>query len=119
MFVRRLANMRPARSTARDRTPRKSRVWRFVFITFGSGALAALIAIAIAGAPTVLSVAFPADSPPQIDASVLFPPAQPVHKVVNVYDPPPRQAPAPRPVAPTSRPVTPSPSPEPTEPGDN
>ena len=120
MFVRRIATLRPARSTSRERKPRKSRAWRFIFITFGSGALAALIAIAIAGIPTVLSVAFPGDTPPQIDASALFPPAKAVHKVVDVYDPPPKPAPRPKPVAPapTSKPVTPSPSARPTPPDD-
>ncbi|MGZ6299633.1 MAG: hypothetical protein ACXWMN_03955 [Candidatus Limnocylindria bacterium] len=80
-----------------------------------------MIAIAIAGIPTVLSVAFPGDTPPQIDASVIFPPAQPVHKVVDVYDPPPKQAQQPRPGAagPTSKPVKPSPSPRPTDPPDD
>jgi hypothetical protein len=121
MFVRRLATLRPARSTARDRKPRKSRAWRFIFITLGSGALAALIAIGIAGIPTVLSVAFPGDTPPQIDASAIFPPAQPVHKVVDVYDPPPRQAPRPSSVAPsrTSTPARPSPSARPSHPPDD
>lgn len=123
MFVRRIATMRQARSTTRDRKPRKNRAWRSIFITFGSGALAALIAIVIAGVPTVLSMVFPGDPPPQIDASALFPPSQAVHKVVDVYDPPPKQAPPPRPVAasptPTSKPVTPTPSARPTHPPDD
>lgn len=102
MIARRLANLRPARSTARDRKPRKNRAWRFIFITFGSGALAALIAIVIAGMPTLLSLVFPSTTS-RIDSSVLFPPAQVVHKVVTVYDPPPSPTPAPSP-RPTARP---------------
>ena len=123
MFVRNLAALRPAKSTSRDRKPQKNRAWRFIFITFGSGALAAFVAIVIAGVPTVLSLVFPGEPPPQIDASALFPPAQAVHKVVDVYDPPPRQAPQPRPAAasptPTATPVTPTPSARPTHPPDD
>jgi len=121
MFIRRLGSVRPARPATRGRKPGQNRAWRFILTTLGSGALAAMIAIAIAGIPTVLSLAFPSDPPPQIDASALFPPAPVVHKVVNVYDPPPPQwlAPRPRPVTPTSRPVTESPRPEPSEPPDD
>ncbi len=123
MFVRHLAALRPARSTSRDRKPQKNRAWRFIFITLGSGALAAFISIVIAGVPTVLSLVFPAATPPQIEASALFPPAQAVHRVVDVYDPAPKQAPRPRQAAasptPTSKPVTPTPSARPTHPPDD
>ncbi len=123
MIVRRLAALRPPRSTSRGRTPRKNRAWRFILITFGSGALAVVIAVAIAGVPTVLSLVIPVETPPQISASALFPPVPAVHKVVDVYDPPPKQAPLPRPVTPTAKPVSPTPSPahspRPTPPPDD
>ncbi len=125
MISRRLAALRPARSTARDRTPRKNRTWRFILFTFGSGLLAAVIAVVIAGVPTVLSLVIPVAAPPQINASALFPPVPAVHKTVDVYDPPPprRAVTPPRPVAPTSPPERESPSPNhsprPTPPPDD
>jgi hypothetical protein len=124
MISRRLAALRPARSTARDRTPRKNRTWRFILFTFGSGLLAAVIAVVIAGVPTVLSLVIPVAAPPQINASALFPPVPAVHKTVDVYDPPPKRVVTPpRPVAPTSPPERESPSPthspRPTPPPDD
>ena len=97
----RFATRRTAKSTARDRQPRENRVVRFLVITIGSGALAALIAILIAGIPTVLSHVLPPSSASRIDASALFPAAPIVHKTVDVYDPPPAASV----VAPTSNPT--------------
>jgi hypothetical protein len=118
MIVRRLVASRSAKAVSRERKPSKNRVGRFIVFTLGSGALAALLAIVIAGIPTVLGVVFPAGSP-EIQASALFPPVQPVHKVVDVYDPP-KQAPRPNPapVAPKPEPVEASPTAEPSEPPD-
>lgn len=120
MMIRRLAIGRSIKAAPRDRKPRKNRAARFLVLTLGSGVLAALLAIVIAGIPTVLGLVFPTGPTPQIQASAIFPPVQPVHKVINVYDPP---KPAPRPVsnppAPAPSPTRPSPSPRPTEPGDD
>lgn len=101
MMIRRLAIGRSMRTAPRDRKPRKNRLVRFLFLTFGSGALAALLAIAIAGVPTVLGLVFPTGPQPKIQASALFPPVPPVHRVIDVYDPP-KQAPAPNPRPPDS-----------------
>ncbi|HEY1419811.1 MAG TPA: hypothetical protein VGG90_03785 [Candidatus Dormibacteraeota bacterium] len=96
---------------------------RFIVLTLGSGAIAALLAIVIAGLPTVLAVIFPSPAPTQILASALFPAVGPVHKTVDVYDPPKA---APRPAPPAAAPVRPtaqpSHQPEPgqsPEPGDH
>lgn len=123
MIIGRLAIGRSMKAAPRDRKPRKNRAVRFLVLTFGSGTLAALLAIAMAGIPTVLGVVFPTGTQPEIKASALFPPVPPVHKVIDVYDPP---KPAPRPAPPAAAPVRPTaePSqlPEPSqspEPGDN
>jgi hypothetical protein len=120
MMIRRIAIGRSMKTAPRERKPRKNRAARFLFLTLGSGALAALLAIAIAGIPTVLGLVFPTDPTPRIQASALFPPVQPIHKVIDVYDPP-KQAPRPLPKPPVAAPspVRSSPTAEPTEPGDN
>jgi len=113
-MIRRLAIGRSMKAAPRDRKPRENRVVRFLVLTFGSGALAALVAIAIAGVPTLLGLVFPTALAPEIQASAIFPPVQPVHKVIDVYDPP-KQAPRPQP-EPTAEPGQ---QPEPPEAGDN
>jgi len=102
------------KAAPRDRKPRENRVVRFLILTFGSGALAALLAIAIAGVPTVLGLVFPTGPTPEIQARSIFPPVQPVHKVIDVYDPP-KEAPGPQP-EPTAEPGQ---QPEPPEAGDD
>lgn|GEM_PF-5567872 len=83
---------------ARERKPARNRAGHYLVVILGSGLLAALLAIAIAGIPTVLSVAFPSD-PTQLPASQVFPAVSPTHQVVNVYDP--------APARPTARPTEP------------
>ena len=121
-MISRLAIGRSMKTAPRERMPRKNRAVRFLFLTLGSGALAALLAIVIAGVPTVLGLVFPTGPSPEIQASVIFPPVQPVHKVIDVYDPP-RQAPRPQPRPTAERAGEPaaeaSERREPTEPGDN
>lgn len=92
-------NSGPTKAAARERKPSRNRVGHYLVVILGSGALAALLALLIAGIPTVLSVAFPATQ--QIQATQVFPSVSPVHQVVNVYDPPKYTAP------PTSRPTQP------------
>ena len=111
-MISRLAIGRSTKTAPRDHKPRKNRVLRFLVLTLGSGVIAALLAIVIAGVPTVLGLVFPTAPAPEIKASAIFPPVQPVHKVIDVYDPP-KQAPRPQP-----RPSAPPPS-EPAEPGDD
>ncbi len=121
-MIRRIAVGRSMKTAPRERKPRRNRSLRFLVLTFGSGAVAAILAIVIAGIPTVLGLVFPAGSTPEIQASAIFPPVPPVHKVIDVYDPP-KQAPRPQPrptSAPTARPTAePSQQPEPPEPGDH
>ena len=121
----RLAIGRSMKTPVRDRKPRKNRSLRFLVLTLGSGAIAALFAIVIAGIPTVLGLVFPTAPAPVIQASTFFPPVQPVHKVIDVYDPP-TQAPRPQPEpseqaagAPAAEPSQQPEPPEPPESGDN
>jgi hypothetical protein len=100
----------PAKPSSRERKPARNRAGHYLVIILGSGGLAALLAIAIAGIPTVLSVAFPAE-PSQLPASQVFPSVSPTHQVVNVYDPAPKQAPPP-PARPTAPPQHASPTPD-------
>jgi outer membrane biosynthesis protein TonB len=93
--------------------PERNRAWRFIFITLGAGALAAVIATLIAALPTAGSVIF-RPAPQTIKASALFPAPPPVHKVVNVNDPPPKQAPMPPAAAPPPEPTEPPAKPSPT-----
>ena len=117
-MISRLAIGRSMKTAPRDRKPRKNRVVRFLILTVGSGALAALLAIAIAGIPTVLGLVFPTGPTPAIQAIAIFPPVQPVHRVIDVYDPP-KQAPRPQPKPAAAPTAEPSQQPEPPEPGDN
>lgn len=113
-MIRRFGQHRLAKPAARERQPAGNRVVRFIVLSLGAGAIAALLALTIAIIPALMVLAFPTDTP-QILATALFPTPSPVQKVVTVYDPPPAR---PRPPA-TSQP--PSYSPRPTqspEPGD-
>ena len=107
--------------------PGRNRAWLFAWLTLGAGAgsgMAALIGTSfLMNLQTLFSAIAAQDgAPPQIEARTLFPPVPAVHKVINVYDPPPAAAPSsPSPKPPRATP-TPSPrhSPRPTPtPGDN
>lgn len=117
-MISRLAIGRSAKTAPRDRKPRKNRILRFLVLTLGSGVIAALLAIAIAGVPTVLGLVFPTAPAPEIQADAIFPPVQPVHKVIDVYDPP-KQAPRPQPEPSEGATGSPSQPAEPAEPGDD
>lgn len=95
-MIRRFAEHRLTKPAARERQPARNRVVRFIVLSLGAGALAALLALIIAVIPALLVLAFPTDTP-QILATTLFPTPSPTVKVISVYDPPPSQrAPAPR-----------------------
>lgn len=81
---------RPSRPVPRERKPQRNRSGRFLLLTLGSGAIAALLALAIEGIPVVMSQLTAPGSPPQLDAANLFPTPSPQHKTVDVYDPAPR-----------------------------
>lgn len=98
-MIRRFAQHRLAKPAARERQPAGNRVVRFVVLSLGAGAIAALLALTIAIIPALMVLAFPTDTP-QILATTLFPTPSPTVKVISVYDPPPAQrAPVPRPSA--------------------
>lgn len=93
-----------------QRTPRQNRVWRFLWLTLGTGATVALLALFLppfiaAGHGWMDGVLNPRPAPIQIPASAIFPSVPPTHKAVDVYDPPPP--------APKASPPAPSPSPSP------
>lgn len=126
MIVRRLASRGLAHAGSTDADPRRKRASRYLLIIFSAGAisgLAALIGIGPFGDLRALVNAAVYGGPGEIRASEVFPSAQPTHKTVNVYDPPPAAAqPAPtRTAAPAGSPPRPTaePTAEPTEPGDH
>ncbi len=120
-MIRRFTAQRLMKPAARDRRPERNRVFRFIVMVLGAGAIAALLAIMIAGAPALLVLAFPTSPEPQIQASTLFPKPSPNQKVVDVYDPPkyvPAPAPAPNPKPQPAQSARPTQSPEPGDGGD-
>jgi len=95
------ARKTPIGESARLGSPRKKAkrgaTWLFTLLTLGAGAAAGMAALVastlIAAAQTLASDFAPHDylaSP--IKATTLFPPVPAVHKVVNVYDPPPTRS---------------------------
>lgn len=80
---------RLSRVVPSERKPQTNRSGRFLLITLGSGAIAALLALAIEGLPVVMGqLIVPTSS--QLDATTMFPTPGPQHKTVDVYDPPPQ-----------------------------
>src|SRR5712664_378071 len=107
---------------------KRSRVGRYVVLIFGVGVVSGTAALA--GIPPfgslqavlapISQLLHPQPPPAPIQASAIFPPVPPVHKVVDIYDPPPpapRASPAPAPPTATPRPkASPSPRPSPSPP---
>jgi hypothetical protein len=116
--MERLAARRPNRPESRERKAKPNRAGRFLAITLGSGVLAALLAVVIAAASTVVSAVSTPPQAPQITASSLFPPVPPLHRTVDVYDPAPQAPPKPR-STPSPSPVRATPSASPTRPPDD
>lgn len=114
-MIRRFAEHRFKKPAARERRPAGNRVVRFIVLSLGAGAIAALLAILLAVIPALLVLAFPTDTP-QILATELFPTPSPVQKVITVYDPPPATS-RPRPPATSEPPQEPGQSPEPGDGG--
>ena len=81
---------RRSRPVPRERKPQRNRSGRFLLLTLGSGAVAALLALAIEGLPVVMGQLILPNSPPRLDATTLFATPGPQHKTVDVYDPPPQ-----------------------------
>lgn len=122
MIVRRLAARGVVKTGSTEEEPRRKRAKRFLLIVFSFGALSGVLALL--GIPpfgniqTLINQVF-YSAPNPVSASSIFPPVPPVHKVVDVYDPPPpaahRSAPNPPP-APVAQP-TPTGTPRPTPSG--
>jgi hypothetical protein len=109
MIVRRLASRGVVRRGSTDQEPRRKRGSRYLLIIFSAGALAGLASLL--GVWPFGDVRAEINRwlyrvPPAIQASTIFPAVQPVHQVVNVYDPPPAtHKPIPQPTSPaTDRP---------------
>jgi len=114
MIARKIAARGRPRTGPESRPPKRNRAWLFFFLTLGAGAVSGILAlvgpavVTDVGAAITTHVAPTAE--PQIQASTLFPPVGPQHKVIDVYDPPPPVRVAPPVAAPQPSP-SPSPSP--------
>jgi hypothetical protein len=127
MIIRKLATRGKKRAASRRKEPRRNRAWLFLLVTSAAGVgswIAALIGTSLlVNVGTLVTDVGAHDNGPQpIEARAAFPPVPPVHKVINVYDPPAAgpSAPAskPRPHSPTPTPDDrPSPSPTPHDDG--
>lgn len=116
MIVRRLASRGLVRRGSTDEEPRRKRASRYLLIIFSAGALAglaSLLGVWPFGDVRAQINRWLYTSPPEIQASTIFPAVQPVHQTVDVYDPPPAaRKTAPQPTSPgTNPPHTPRPSP--------
>jgi hypothetical protein len=127
-MIIRLPGTGSVKAGMQKREPKRNRAGLFAVITFGAGGISGLAAMAgiwpfsglQAFLPTIgaASHLVTGDPSTQIQASSIFPAVPPIHKVIDVYDPPPpapRQQPAP-PQPPATTPTPrhhPSPSPTP------
>jgi hypothetical protein len=113
MIARKIAARGRPRTGQESRPPKRNRAWLFFFLTLGAGAVSGILALVGPAVVTDVGAAITthvAPTPdPQIQASALFPPVGPQHKVIDVYDPPPPVRVAP----PVAAPPQPSPSPSP------
>jgi hypothetical protein len=121
MIVRRLAARRLVKTGSTEEEPRRKRAARFLLVILGTGVFggtAASLGIWPFGSfQTLFAEVAPKNGPPLVSAQSIFPPAQPIHKTVDVYaSAPPVRRTQPT-AAPTSRPSQaprPSPSPRPS-----
>jgi hypothetical protein len=118
MSVRRIAARAALRPGLEQNQPKQSRAGRFVVLIFGAGAvsgIAAMLGVWPFGSLQVFVnqiVHGPPSGP--IEARSIFPPVQPVHQVINVYDPPPAAPPPPAPPPPAAKPSPQPPKATPT-----
>ena len=123
--------IRPRTAVNRHSEPgdrKRSRLGRYLVLIFGAGVVSGTAALA--GIPPfgslqallapISQLLHPQPPPAPIQASAIFPPVPPVHKVIDVYDPPPpapRATSAPQPPAASPKPkASPSPRPSPSPP---
>jgi hypothetical protein len=92
MIVRRLAARRLVRKGSTAEEPPQKRAARYFLVVFTAGLLsgvAAWLGIWPFGSiQTLMAEVFGTSGNAQISASSIYPPVQPVHKTVDVYDPP-------------------------------
>jgi hypothetical protein len=104
MIIRDVAFGGGKEAGSRRKEPTRHRAWLFTLLTLGAGAgsgVAALIAttLLVNVQTLVTDVGAQNNAPPPLEARTVFPSVPPVHKVIDVYDPP-----AARPVSPTTQP---------------
>lgn len=115
MIVRRLASRRLVKSGSTEQEPRRRHAARFLLAILVAGLLSFIAAWTgiwpFGNVQALIKTAFP--NTQQLPAQSVFPPVQPTHRTVDVYDP---AAPAPPRTAPTQPPTTATPriSPRPT-----
>lgn len=123
MIVRRLASRGVVRRGSTEEEPRRRRASRYLLIIFSAGALAglaSLLGVWPFGDVRAEIERWLYGTPPPIQASSIFPAVQPVHQLVNVYDPPPAtHRTAPQPTSPATKSPTASPTPRTSPPPDD
>ena len=121
MIVRRLAARRLVKAGSTEEEPRRKRAARFLLMILGTGVFAGTAASLgiwpFGSFQTLFAEVVPRSGPPAVSAQSIFPPAQPIHKTVDVYASPPPARRAQPTAAPTARPTQAprsSPSPRPS-----
>lgn len=111
MSGRRIAARAAVSAGSMDKQPKQNRTGRFAVLILGAGGIsgvAAMLGVWPFGSVQGLVSQIVHGSPSgPIEARSIFPAVQPVHQVIDVYDPPPAAPPAPPAAAP------PKPSPQP------
>lgn len=89
MIVRRLASRRLVKSGSTEEEPRRKRAARFVLAILLAGVLSGVAAwVGIWPFGSVHALIQSSLNPPsQLPAEKIFPPVQPTHRTVDVYDP--------------------------------
>lgn len=115
MIVRRLAARRLVKTGSTEEEPRRRRAARFLLAILVAGLFSGIAAWLdvwpFGSVHALLNDAF--SNPPQLPAQTVFPPVQPTHRTVDVYDPAPAGAKTSEPSQPSQPPATGSPRPTP------
>ena len=75
------------RDRNRDK-PRRHRLGLLLILSLGVGGMAGIFAFAIIWMPTLFGVFHTTSTPPQIEASLLFPSPAPIQRTITIVDPP-------------------------------
>jgi len=68
--------------------PRRHRFGLLLLLSLAAGGAAGIFAFAVMWVPTLFGVFHAGPTQPQIEASLIFPSAAPIHNTINVVDPP-------------------------------